>query len=161
MAFPNGDDTVVEFQMDNPKKIGSEAWERYESYKMCTTIREAKKDGATSSDLKQDLKNGYVVIMEASIKKEETENAVAVKTESAAAAVRIASSLVELQKQVDDLNDKQFDEVIAFLNTDVVSKGEDHYGLNLDSLSVPRLLEFAEEVAKHSTEGPPPKKSRS
>ena len=45
------DDRKVLFQVDNPKKPKTRAYEQYEKYKKATTMREARELGATMKDL--------------------------------------------------------------------------------------------------------------
>ena len=51
--------TVIEIQTDNPKKPGSKAAERFDCYKMATTIQEATNQGANWQDLSADFEKGY------------------------------------------------------------------------------------------------------
>lgn len=61
--FPNGDNTLVEFQAENVKSPGSQAWERYELYKHCKTLGEAKEAGATREDLRFGLEKGIMKVI--------------------------------------------------------------------------------------------------
>ena len=54
--------TVIEIQTDNPKKPGSRAAERFDRYKMATTIQEATNQGANWQDLSADFEKGYLKI---------------------------------------------------------------------------------------------------
>ena len=54
--------TVIEIQTDNPKKPGSKAAERFDRYKMATTIQEATNQGANWQDLPADFEKGYLKI---------------------------------------------------------------------------------------------------
>ena len=54
--------TVIEIQTDNPKKPGSKAAERFDRYKMATTIQEATNQGANWQDLSADFEKGYLKI---------------------------------------------------------------------------------------------------
>ena len=54
--------TVIEIQTDNPKKPGSKAAERFDCYKMATTIQEATNQGANWQDLSADFEKGYLKI---------------------------------------------------------------------------------------------------
>ena len=45
LALKQGD-AKISFQMENPKKPGSKAWERFEKYKGALTIAEAQTHGA-------------------------------------------------------------------------------------------------------------------
>jgi hypothetical protein len=45
------DDRKILFQVDNPKKPKTRAYEQYEKYKKATTMREARELGATKKDL--------------------------------------------------------------------------------------------------------------
>ena len=54
--------TAVEFQEMNPKKPGTEAWERYEKYKSAKTIQAATSQGAQWPDLSADLDKGYLTL---------------------------------------------------------------------------------------------------
>ena len=50
----------IEFQDSNPKKHGSQAYERYESYKPARSVADATKHGATRDDLQNDYKKGFL-----------------------------------------------------------------------------------------------------
>eukprot|EP00929_Paragymnodinium_shiwhaense_P120989 TRINITY_DN93088_c0_g1_i1.p1 TRINITY_DN93088_c0_g1~~TRINITY_DN93088_c0_g1_i1.p1 ORF type:complete len:586 (+),score=160.41 TRINITY_DN93088_c0_g1_i1:129-1886(+) len=63
MSFPDGDDTRLEWQLDNPKKVGSTAWELYERYKNSKTVREAKANGCRTADFNHDRSKGFLVIL--------------------------------------------------------------------------------------------------
>lgn len=53
-----GDDDALEFDQDNPKKVGTSAWSRYEGYKLAKSMREALSLGAARGDIASDLKRG-------------------------------------------------------------------------------------------------------
>mgnify|MGYP003341748875 CR=1 FL=1 len=50
----------IEFQDSNPKKHGSQAYERYESYKLARSVADATKRGATRDDLQNDYKKSFL-----------------------------------------------------------------------------------------------------
>eukprot|EP00931_Biecheleriopsis_adriatica_P104372 TRINITY_DN79056_c0_g1_i1.p1 TRINITY_DN79056_c0_g1~~TRINITY_DN79056_c0_g1_i1.p1 ORF type:complete len:303 (+),score=62.43 TRINITY_DN79056_c0_g1_i1:36-944(+) len=52
--------TRIRFKQDNPKRSGSAAHERYEKYKVATTVAEAVELGAWTGDLSHDQKQGYL-----------------------------------------------------------------------------------------------------
>lgn len=55
---PTGEETVV-YNQDNPKKVGTEGWTRYEKYKVATTPNEALSLGSAKGDLKHDWMKGF------------------------------------------------------------------------------------------------------
>ena len=59
LALKQGD-TKISFQMKNPKKPGSKAWERFEKYKGAHTIAEAQTHGAKWEDLTGDFEKAYM-----------------------------------------------------------------------------------------------------
>lgn len=63
----NTDDVALEFQSENPKQAGSQAWGRYEKYKSSRTVGEAKAAGATAADLKSDLGRDVVRLLDISM----------------------------------------------------------------------------------------------
>ena len=54
--------TMIEIQTENPKKPGSKAAERFDRYKMATSIQEATRQGANWQDLSTDFEKGYLKI---------------------------------------------------------------------------------------------------
>ena len=58
--FPN--DQRVEFG-DNPARVGTPRHRRYESYKSATTIGGARRLGATSQDISQDIQSGALKLL--------------------------------------------------------------------------------------------------
>ncbi len=50
--------------MENPKVIGSKAWERYEMYKEAKTLEEAIDKGGRKADMVNDIEKGYIVSKE-------------------------------------------------------------------------------------------------
>ena len=46
--------------MENPKKLGSKAWERFEKYKGAHTIAETQPHGAKWEDLSGDFEKAYM-----------------------------------------------------------------------------------------------------
>ena len=54
--------TVMEIQTENPKKPGSKAAERFDRYKIATSIQEATRQGANWQDLSADFEKGYLKI---------------------------------------------------------------------------------------------------
>ena len=63
-ALKNGA-TSISIQMENPKKAGSKAWERFEKYKHATTIAEAMGHSANWQDVSGDFERGYMKIVDA------------------------------------------------------------------------------------------------
>ena len=55
--------TPIQFAKDNPKKVGSKAWDRYEQYKDATSIAQATEKKAGWQDLTADFENGFLKIM--------------------------------------------------------------------------------------------------
>ena len=47
--------TPIQFAKDNPKKVGSKAWDRYEQYKDATSIAQATEKKAGWQDLTADF----------------------------------------------------------------------------------------------------------
>jgi len=60
LTAPTGRDPVS-FLQNNPKMVGSRAWERYEEYKRATTVTEALSLGASKGDISNDFKKGFLV----------------------------------------------------------------------------------------------------
>lgn len=58
MRYDNN--TSIFIDKDNPKKVGSAAYDRFELYKEARTIGQAKKMGATSEDIRFDTARGYI-----------------------------------------------------------------------------------------------------
>ena len=54
--------TMIEIQMENPKKPGSKAAERFDRYKAATTIQDATAKGANWQDLSSDFEKGFLKI---------------------------------------------------------------------------------------------------
>ncbi|CAE7252266.1 unnamed protein product [Symbiodinium sp. CCMP2592] len=53
-------DTPVLWTLDNPKQLGTTAYEKYEKYKSCTTLGAAWATGARLIDLNYDYKKGWL-----------------------------------------------------------------------------------------------------
>eukprot|EP00747_Dinoflagellata_sp_TGD_P115209 gnl/TRDRNA2_/TRDRNA2_172105_c5_seq2.p1 gnl/TRDRNA2_/TRDRNA2_172105_c5~~gnl/TRDRNA2_/TRDRNA2_172105_c5_seq2.p1 ORF type:complete len:535 (+),score=118.02 gnl/TRDRNA2_/TRDRNA2_172105_c5_seq2:97-1605(+) len=53
------DETLVRFQQQNPKREGTNAYKRYEKYKVSRTIKQAGELGASPTDLGHDAFHGY------------------------------------------------------------------------------------------------------
>ena len=53
----------VRFQMDNPKQNPSKAFTNYDSYKRATTVGQARELGATTADLKNDYRSGFLTLI--------------------------------------------------------------------------------------------------
>ena len=58
-ALKNMDQKIF-LQQDNPKKVGTKAWERFEKYKHATTIGEASEQGANWQDVSSDFEKGFL-----------------------------------------------------------------------------------------------------
>ena len=58
MRYDN--DTLICIDNKNPKYVGSAAYNRYELYKKATSIKDAKKLGATADDIRFDVGKGYI-----------------------------------------------------------------------------------------------------
>ena len=56
--------TKIMVQMENPKKVGSKAWDRYEKYKHAKTIGEATHAGANWQDVSVDFEKGFLKVMD-------------------------------------------------------------------------------------------------
>ena len=54
--------TMIEIQMENPKKPGSKAAERFDRYKGATTIQDATAKGANWQDLSSDFEKGFLKV---------------------------------------------------------------------------------------------------
>ena len=50
------------FQAANPRRQKTGAWSRYESYKVATTVGQARESGATSEDLRHDTQRGFATV---------------------------------------------------------------------------------------------------
>ena len=55
--------TPIQFAKDNPKKVGSKTWDRYEQYKDATSIAQATEKKAGWQDLTADFEKGFLKIM--------------------------------------------------------------------------------------------------
>ena len=55
--------TPIQFAKDNPKKVGSKAWDRYEQYKDANPISQAMEKKAGWQDLTADFEKGFLKIM--------------------------------------------------------------------------------------------------
>ena len=55
--------TPIQFTKDNPKKVGSKAWDRYEHYKDATPIAQATEKKAGWQDLTADFEKGFLKLM--------------------------------------------------------------------------------------------------
>ena len=55
--------TPIQFAKDNPKKVGSKAWDRYEQYKNANSIAQALEKKAGWQDLTADFEKGFLKIM--------------------------------------------------------------------------------------------------
>eukprot|EP00434_Breviolum_minutum_P015816 symbB.v1.2.013933.t1/scaffold996.1/size145880/14 len=55
-------ETMIEIQMENPKKPGSKAAERFDRYKAATTIQDATTKGANWQDLSSDFEKGFLKV---------------------------------------------------------------------------------------------------
>ena len=53
-------DQKIVLQQNNPKKVGTKAWERFEKYKHATTIGEANQKGANWQDMSSDFEKGFL-----------------------------------------------------------------------------------------------------
>ena len=51
-------------QQNNPKKVGTKAWERFEKYKHATTIGEANEKGANWQDVSSDFEKGFLRLVD-------------------------------------------------------------------------------------------------
>lgn len=58
------DSTGIRFKAENPKRAGSKAHERYEIYKVATTMEEAVRLGASRSDVQNDIKQGLCAVLD-------------------------------------------------------------------------------------------------
>ena len=58
-----GPDTLLVY-VSNPKRKGSKAHARYESYAAATSVQEALDLGAVRADLKYDAEHGYLMLVE-------------------------------------------------------------------------------------------------
>ena len=61
MDLMSGD--KIAFQAANPKRRKTCAWERYERYKIATTVQEARSLGATPEDLRHDISKVFAVVL--------------------------------------------------------------------------------------------------
>ena len=56
--------TPIQFAKDNPKKVGSKVWDRYEQYKDANSISQAREKKAGWQDVTADFEKGFLKIME-------------------------------------------------------------------------------------------------
>eukprot|EP00434_Breviolum_minutum_P028622 symbB.v1.2.025326.t1/scaffold2451.1/size78874/11 len=63
MALLKDGNTPIKFAKDNPKKVGSKAWDRYEQYKDATSIAQATEKKAGWQDLTADFEKGFLKIL--------------------------------------------------------------------------------------------------
>eukprot|EP00434_Breviolum_minutum_P043714 symbB.v1.2.038979.t1/scaffold6275.1/size19478/1 len=56
------DGTSLAFSLENPKRAGSKAHDRFEHYKHAKTVAEALQLGASRSDIANDVKNGHCTL---------------------------------------------------------------------------------------------------
>ena len=63
LALKNAD-TKIMVQMENPKKVGSKAWDRFEKYKHAKSIGEATQAGANWQDVSVDFEKGFLKVMD-------------------------------------------------------------------------------------------------
>ena len=56
--------TPIQFAKDNPKKVGSKVWDRYEQYKDANSISQATEKKAGWQDVTADFEKGFLKIME-------------------------------------------------------------------------------------------------
>ena len=66
--WPDGDNTRIVFDETNPYKPTSRAHIRYDFYKDCDTVGEARERGATPGDLYQARKKGYLHVLASAAK---------------------------------------------------------------------------------------------
>mmetsp|Transcript_61919 Transcript_61919/g.136119 ORF Transcript_61919/g.136119 Transcript_61919/m.136119 type:complete len:410 (+) Transcript_61919:81-1310(+) len=62
---PNGglaDGATVAFRQENPKRKGTKSHDRYEKYKVATTVAEAIRLGAVRGDIQNDVKQGFCCV---------------------------------------------------------------------------------------------------
>jgi len=57
---PLKEDDRIEYSQDNPKKAGSDSYNRYEKYKKAQTVKEALELGAAKGDITHDFKRGFI-----------------------------------------------------------------------------------------------------
>ena len=55
-------DVSIVFQASNPKRRRTEAWGRYEKYKVATTYGQARQLGATARDMQSDVHHGFASV---------------------------------------------------------------------------------------------------
>ena len=63
LALKNAD-TKLMVQMENPKKIGSKAWDKFEKYKHAKSIGEATQAGANWQDVSVDFEKGFLKVVD-------------------------------------------------------------------------------------------------
>ena len=59
------DSVRIAFQVENPKRSGSGAYDRFSVYRVATTIAEARTLGATVADIKFDFEKKHFAVLEA------------------------------------------------------------------------------------------------
>lgn len=61
--FGHAPETAIELSQENPKRQGTASFERYERYKVCSTILEARDAGCSNLDFHNDFNKGYLLIV--------------------------------------------------------------------------------------------------
>ena len=121
-----GQDASIVFQASNPKRRRTEAWRRYEKYKVATTYGQARQLGATSRDMQNAVHHGFVSVCDSELDSERSwrprdpdthggdshseEDVTTLKAELATLRKdkeSLQHSVAELQKQVEQLQKLQ------------------------------------------------------
>lgn len=63
-AAVEGFERLIAFDEMNPKRLGSQSWDRYEKYKFCRTVEEATRKGASRQDIQNNHKMGYLIYLD-------------------------------------------------------------------------------------------------
>ena len=119
-------DASIVFQASNPKRRRTEAWRRYEMYKVATTYGQARQLGATSRDMQNAVHHGFVSVCDSELDSERSwrprdpdthggdshseEDVTTLKAELATLRKdkeSLQHSVAELQKQVEQLQKLQ------------------------------------------------------
>ena len=119
-------DASIVFQASNPKRRRTEAWRRYEKYKVATTYGQARQLGATARDMQSDVHHGFASVGDSELDSERScgprdpdthggdshseEDVTTLKAELATLRKdkeSLQHSVAELQKQVEQLQKLQ------------------------------------------------------
>ena len=61
-TFPLLDDVETCYQSENPKKVGTDAFVKYDEYKSAATVPDVKKGGSKAADFRHDWDRGFLYL---------------------------------------------------------------------------------------------------